>query len=43
MELRFKPEHPDVIAKKRQIADLERKAQQDAEELGSGRRRRASR
>ena len=27
MELRFKPEHPDVIAKKRLIAELERKVQ----------------
>jgi polysaccharide chain length determinant protein (PEP-CTERM system associated) len=32
MELRFKPEHPDVIAKKRLIAELERKVQQDAQE-----------
>jgi polysaccharide chain length determinant protein (PEP-CTERM system associated) len=30
MELRLKPEHPDVVAKKRLIAELERKAQQDA-------------
>jgi len=30
MELRFKPQHPDVVARKRLIADLERKVQQDA-------------
>jgi len=30
MELRFKPEHPDVVAKKRLIAELERKMQQEA-------------
>jgi uncharacterized protein involved in exopolysaccharide biosynthesis len=34
MELRFKPEHPDVIAKKRLITELERKVQQDAQEAG---------
>ena len=33
MELRFKPEHPDVIAKKRMITELERKVQQDAQEV----------
>jgi polysaccharide chain length determinant protein (PEP-CTERM system associated) len=33
MELRFKPEHPDVIAKKRLISELERKVQQDAQEI----------
>jgi protein tyrosine kinase modulator len=27
LELRFKPEHPDIVAKKRAIADLERKTQ----------------
>jgi protein tyrosine kinase modulator len=30
LELRLKPEHPDVIAKKRAIAELERKAEQEA-------------
>ena len=30
MELRLKPEHPDIVAKKRLIADLERKVQQEA-------------
>ena len=33
MELRFKPEHPDVIAKKRLISELERKVAQDAQEV----------
>jgi protein tyrosine kinase modulator len=32
MELRLRPEHPDVGAKKRLIAELERKVQQDAQE-----------
>jgi polysaccharide chain length determinant protein (PEP-CTERM system associated) len=32
MELRLRPEHPDVSAKKRLIAELERKVQQDAQE-----------
>ena len=36
MELRLKPEHPDVIAKKRLIGDLERKVQQDAQETNAG-------
>jgi polysaccharide chain length determinant protein (PEP-CTERM system associated) len=31
MELRLKPEHPDVIAKKRLIVELERKAEQEAQ------------
>jgi polysaccharide chain length determinant protein (PEP-CTERM system associated) len=30
MELRLKPEHPDVVAKKRQVAEIERKVQQEA-------------
>jgi protein tyrosine kinase modulator len=30
MELRFKPEHPDILAKKRMIADLEHKVQQES-------------
>jgi polysaccharide chain length determinant protein (PEP-CTERM system associated) len=30
MELRLKPEHPDILAKKRQIADLERKVKQES-------------
>jgi polysaccharide chain length determinant protein (PEP-CTERM system associated) len=30
LELRYKPEHPDVVAKKRSIAELERKIQQEA-------------
>lgn len=29
LQLRLKPEHPDVIAKKRAVADLERRAQAD--------------
>jgi polysaccharide chain length determinant protein (PEP-CTERM system associated) len=33
MELRLRPEHPDVGAKKRLIAELERKVQQDAQEV----------
>jgi polysaccharide chain length determinant protein (PEP-CTERM system associated) len=33
MELRLRPEHPDVGAKKRLIAELERKVQQDAQEI----------
>jgi len=32
MELRLRPEHPDVSAKKRLIVELERKAQQEAQE-----------
>jgi hypothetical protein len=32
MELRLRPEHPDVSAKKRLIAELERKAQEEAQE-----------
>ena len=36
MELRLKPEHPDVIAKKRFIGELERKAQQEALETNPG-------
>jgi polysaccharide chain length determinant protein (PEP-CTERM system associated) len=36
MELRLRPEHPDVIAKKRLIAELERKAQQEAQETNPG-------
>jgi polysaccharide chain length determinant protein (PEP-CTERM system associated) len=35
MELRLRPEHPDVSAKKRQIAELERKAQQEAQDVVS--------
>ena len=30
LQLRLKPEHPDVIAKKRAVADLERRAQAEA-------------
>jgi polysaccharide chain length determinant protein (PEP-CTERM system associated) len=30
LELRLKPEHPDVLAKKRQLAEIERKMQQEA-------------
>ncbi|HXI28339.1 MAG TPA: GNVR domain-containing protein [Vicinamibacterales bacterium] len=30
LELRMKPEHPDVVAKKRAIAELERKVEQEA-------------
>jgi protein tyrosine kinase modulator len=30
LEIRLKPEHPDVIAKKRAVADLERRAQAEA-------------
>jgi polysaccharide chain length determinant protein (PEP-CTERM system associated) len=30
LELRYRPEHPDVMAKKRLIADLERKVEQEA-------------
>jgi polysaccharide chain length determinant protein (PEP-CTERM system associated) len=30
MELRLKPEHPDIVAKKRQVAELERKVNQES-------------
>jgi polysaccharide chain length determinant protein (PEP-CTERM system associated) len=30
MELRLKPEHPDILAKKRQVAELERKVNQES-------------
>jgi polysaccharide chain length determinant protein (PEP-CTERM system associated) len=36
MELRLKAEHPDVIAKKRLISELERKVQQEAQETAPG-------
>jgi len=36
MELRLKAEHPDVIAKKRLIVELERKVQQEAQEPAPG-------
>jgi polysaccharide chain length determinant protein (PEP-CTERM system associated) len=36
MELRLKPEHPDVIAKKRFIGELERKVQQEAQDTNPG-------
>jgi len=35
MELRLRPEHPDVNAKKRQIAELERKAQLETQDVVS--------
>jgi uncharacterized protein involved in exopolysaccharide biosynthesis len=35
LELRLRPEHPDVNAKKRQIAEFERKAQQEAQDVVS--------
>lgn len=33
LELRLRPEHPDVSAKKRLIAELERKAQQESQDV----------
>jgi uncharacterized protein involved in exopolysaccharide biosynthesis len=36
MELHMKPEHPDVVAKKRLIGDLERKVEQEAASAGDG-------
>jgi protein tyrosine kinase modulator len=36
MELRLRPEHPDVGAKKRLIAELERKVQQELENMPAG-------
>jgi polysaccharide chain length determinant protein (PEP-CTERM system associated) len=36
MELRLKPEHPDVIAKNRLIRELELKVQQEAQEAAPG-------
>jgi polysaccharide chain length determinant protein (PEP-CTERM system associated) len=38
MQLRLKPEHPDVIAKKRLIGELETKVLQEAQEAGPGAR-----
>jgi polysaccharide chain length determinant protein (PEP-CTERM system associated) len=37
LTLRLKPEHPDVLAKKRLIAELERKVEQEESSSGSGR------
>ena len=35
LEVRLKPEHPDVIAKKRAVADLERRAQASADPVAA--------